>query len=277
MMDALMDLRAAGAQYALDAMARRVVADMRAYALHSLAMIAGRVRAGRDAARVQQVLARAAPPPEMQAAPVAPARGAMRLVDNIAVGHDGDVVQDGVRWQSLDPLSIMCRQAYVAHRRRGDDSRFSPPFTPGQIAMALHYQGLVERHEAAGVKCVSLEGRGGGSGHGGGFADAYLAEGREIEAIRRRVSVVRGPDGSQVQAVALEVRRVRPSARGGRSIIMARRLVDLVVLGSMDLSAVLRAHGWSDDGKHRAILKVALGAALDRAQGYSEGGSKKGD
>ncbi|MDN5789115.1 MAG: hypothetical protein L0H65_19100, partial [Pseudorhodobacter sp.] len=67
---------------------------------------------------------------------------------------------------------------------------------------------------------------------------------------------------------AMVVRRIRPSLRGSKASIPDRRLVDMVCLGGLDVTGVLRAHGWSAFGEHRDVLRRALCAALDRMQGY---------
>lgn len=133
------------------------------------------------------------------------------------------------------------------------------PFQPGQIAMARRYRALVERHDAGGIKCSALDGRTGG-GAGRDFMDAYLDEGREIDAIRRRIG----------RGASMTVRRIRPSARGGadRRAILDRSLVDMVCLGDRSLSDVLEAHGWAVFGDNRKALAQALGDALDRMIGY---------
>lgn len=270
------ELREAGHVMMLDRLALHVVGALRAYALRALDDLAGRLheRAQRvavmrearavEAARLRAVLDRAVPPPAMAAAPVAPARGPMQLVVDRVDTDNGYYLHSEVSlfWRGMDQLSIMCRQAYLAHEARDVGAPFVPPFTPGQIAMGQHYAALVERHDGAGVKCASLEGRGGGGGNGGGFADAYLAEGREIAAIRRRIG-----DG-----VALAVRRIRPSDRGSRAGITDRRLVDMVCLAGADLTAVLRAHGWVKSTANLQAVRGALVAALDRMQGYREKG-----
>lgn len=262
--DAMGDLRALGRDVMLDQMATRLVALLRAYALQAARDMTARLRQAGEAARLQAMLGRATPPPAMAAAPVAPARGPMQLVVDRVETDMGWYIQREVStfWRGMDQLSIMCRQAYLAHQARGDDGEFVPPFTPGQIAMGQHYAALVERHDGAGMKCASLEGRGGGGGVGGGFADAYLAEGREIAAIRHRIG-----DG-----MALAVRRIRPSDRGSRAGITDRRLVDMVCLAGDDLTAVLRAHGWVKSSANLRAVRLALAAALDRMQGYREKG-----
>lgn len=257
-------LRELGRDVMLDQMARRLVGLLRAYALQAARDMTVRLRQAGEAARLRGMLDRATPPPAMAAAPVAPARGPMQLVVDRVETDMGWYIRREVStfWRGMDQLSIMCRQAWLAHQARGGEGEFVPPFTPGQIAMGQHYAALVERHDGAGMKCASLEGRGGGGGTGGGFADAYLAEGREIAAIRRRIG-----DG-----MALAVRRIRPSDRGSRAGITDRRLVDMVCLGGEDLTAVLRAHGWVKSTGNLRAVRLALGAALDRMQGYREKG-----
>jgi hypothetical protein len=189
--------------------------------------------------------------------PVAPARGAVKVgpVWDVKAGGTRRLV--GHRAELADVFDRMILSARERHDRSGSDAPFAPPFTPGQTYMARHYRALTERYSAGGVRCSSAEaGRAGGDG--GGFMDAYMADGCELSALHRRIGT-----GS-----AMVLRRIRPSARGSRTTILDRRLVDLVCLGGQTLSQVLRAHGWSDDGKHRDPLRQALCAALDRMQGY---------
>lgn len=213
-------------------------------------------------AAVAAMLDAAKPPREMAAAPVAPARGAKQLVAEYELLPGGTRRYLGSHWVDADVFTSMCRDAYIRHvKAAGNDAAFCEPFTPGQMAVARRYRDLAERHAAGGMKCASLEARGGGgSGQGGDFMDAYLAEGRELSMIQRRIGTG--------QAMAL--RRIRPSVRGSKAAIMDRRLVDMVCIEGADLSAVLRAHGWSVDGKNRSVLRVALAAALDRMQGYRD-------
>ncbi|RRH70020.1 hypothetical protein [Falsigemmobacter faecalis] len=198
---------------------------------------------GAEADRLRQILDQATPPEGMQAAPVAPARGIMQRVDDPA----------GPYWRGADQLSVMCRQARARHK---GDAAFVAPFTPGQIAMGRHYQALVERHDSAGMKCASLEGRGGGgSGGGGGFIEAVLRDRDEIRALYERIG----------SGIALQVRRATDA---GRRPITVRRLVDAVCLEEQDITAVLRAHGWGKDSALRQTLRKVLADALDRMQGY---------
>lgn len=217
------------------------------------------LRTGPDDARaaLAAILARAAAPeicgPEIIPAP---ARGPCVVAPQVSLvpnGKDGWVADNGgfagrAAARAADVFDVM-----LAEARRADAA---VPFTPGQVAMGRRYRDLVERHDAGGIKLSQMDGRPGGQG--GDFMDAYLAEGREIEAIRRRVGA-----GS-----ALVVRRIRPSARGSRRSIPDRALVDMVCLGNRSLSEVLRVHGWAVKGETRNALREALGGALDRMIGY---------
>lgn len=239
---------------------RLVIARLRADAhAAAMAMLAG-LRQRSEAARCAALIDRAAPPPAMAAAPVAPARGPMLLVPIMEVAQPNAVPhRAGAFWLGMDPLSVMCAQAL---RRHAGDGPFTAPFSPGQIAMARRYMALVERHAAAGLRCASVEARKDGSGGGageGGFIDALLDEAAEIARIRRRI----GP------GAALSVRRTRPSQRGQRVSIPDLVLVDMVLLQGEPLSAVLKRHGWqTKDAKAIATLRAALASAMDRAQGY---------
>ncbi|SNT76725.1 hypothetical protein [Paracoccus seriniphilus] len=217
-----------------------------------------------ERARIEAILARAMPAEGCgPAIPVAPARGASRSVTPQAMVPDP---RDKTGWKAESmgwrgfkaavALDIFDRLAMNAARRKQP-----PPFTKGQVSIARLYRDLVERHDAGGMKLASLEGRmTSGSGTGRDFMDAYLAEG---DAIRRlRASIGTG--------VAMQVRRVRPSARGGQGArpILDRHLVDAVCLHGKSLRQVLRDHRWSDDGKHAKALTSALRSCLDRMQGY---------
>lgn len=168
--------------------------------------------------------------------------------------------RDAVR--AGDAFDVMEDAARKAWLRIPEAERppFEPPFTPGQISMGRYYLGLTERHDAGGVKCAALEGRVGGGGGDGGFIAAYVAEGRELGLLHRRIGT----------GVALSVRRVRPSTRGedARGLILDRTLVDMVCLGGFTLNDVLRRHGWATASGHRSALREALAEALDRMRGY---------
>ena len=171
-------------------------------------------------------------------------------------GQDKWIEKDGgfAGWNPIratDAFDLMM----VGAKRRGEDA----PLTASQIAIGRHYQGLVQRHDAGGIRGTRLDG-GVSGGTGIDFMDAYLAEGREIEALRRRIGT----------GAAMVVRRIRPSVRGGadRRTIPDRALVDMVCLGERSLSQVLIAHGWAKSSANIQALAQALSAALDRMIGY---------
>ncbi|MFV0303571.1 MAG: hypothetical protein ACK5IP_22340 [Paracoccus sp. (in: a-proteobacteria)] len=161
----------------------------------------------------------------------------------VPVGYGG---RSAVR--AMDVFDRMLTQA----RRRKEPM----PLTPAQVSIARHYRALVERHDAGGTKLSQIDGGRRGDGAGRDFMDAYIAQGREIEALRRRC----GP--------GLAARCLRPSRRGSRSSILDRTLIDMVCLKDQPIDQVLRAHGWSVKGDTRKALRKALCAALDRMIGY---------
>lgn len=210
--------------------------------------------------RLAAIIAAAAPPVECGGRIIpAPARGAFKVEPQTQLlpqGVDGWVQADAgfAGWRpirAVDVFDVMLRAAAKADQ--------PPPFSPGQVAIGRRYRDLTEKHAAGGIKCSDLTGWVGG-GSGGDFMDAYLAEGRELAAMQRRIGT----------GAALSVRRVRPSARGGagRRNIPDRVLVDLVCLGGRGVSDVLRAHGWAVKGDTRKAVTKALCGALDRMIGY---------
>lgn len=264
----LADVEAEGLRRLASIALRRMRAEVDAIMRAGIARLARAQAAAGEADRVTALLLAATPPEAMVQAPVAPARGPMRLVPEYELSKGGIPKLVSQHWRGLDQLSVMCRQARARYDRdpprnaKGEPLPFVAPFTPGQIAMAQHYQALVERHDAAGMRGASVEVRAAvtpGGGQGGGFIEAYLSEGREIDMIRRRIG-----DG-----LALEVQR----GKGKRSSITVRRLVDMVVLGDADLTAVLRAHGWAKDAVVLRRLRDALAEALDHMQGYPKKGA----
>ncbi len=192
-------------------------------------------RAAKDA-----VLARGAVPdvcgPEI---PVAPARGGIQILRPVAqrVNGDGTItkVETGYKGRAtmrrLDAFGRMEAEA----AKRGKPM----PLTPEQVAAGRRYAMLVERYEAGGYKCSSLEGRVGGTGSAIDVTDARLMDREEILRIRRAIG-----DG-----IAVPVRKIRPSQRGTRVAITDRYLVDAVCLSGMSFREVLRSCGWGYDTK----------------------------
>lgn len=84
-----------------------------------------------------------------------------------------------------------------------------------------------------------------------------LADFQRLRSLHRRIG----------HGLAREVRRIRPEGRKRRAI-RVRTLVDLVCLGGVPLSAVLRRHGWAVDAGAVEGLRRSLAAALDRMRGY---------
>jgi hypothetical protein len=207
--------------------------------------------------RCADMLTRAAPPIEMQAATVAPARGAMMLQPNFVVLPGGTRKRDGAHWREAGPLSVMVEQARMRHDAKGrDDEDFSAPFSPSQIAVSEDYRALVERHEAGLCKGSSFEAGRSGSGNGGLAIDTYIQEARWLDELRRRIG-----DG-----VTMQVRR-HLDRDNARRAIPVRVLVDMVLVQGKTLSDVLSVHGWQAKGETRKMLRLELCAALDRMQG----------
>lgn len=225
-----------------------------------------RKRLAREAARVADLVAGATPPAEMAAAPVAPARGTMRLQASYVAAPGGTRRRDGAHWREACALEVMVAQALLRHEARGlDPDRFVPPFTPGQIAVAGDYRALVEWREGSAIKCASLEAGRAGGGAGGLFIDTFIDQGRWLAELHARI----GAGAAMVPQRSMD--------RGNaRRRIPDRALVDQVVLQSRDLSAVLRRYGWAEKGSNRRALREALSAALDRMMGYSDAKAQNG-
>lgn len=217
-----------------------------------------------ERARMEAILARATPAEGCgPAIPVAPARGACRSVTPQSMVPDA---KDKTGWKAEEmgwrgfkaatAMDVFDTLAMNAARRKQP-----PPFTKGQVTVARRYRDLVERHDAGGMKLASLEGRmASGSGTGGDFMDAFLAEGDAIKRLRSLIGT----------GIAMQVRRVRPSARGGEGArtIFDRDLVDAVCLHGRSFRWVLDRHRWTGSARNISICVVALRDCLDRMQGY---------
>lgn len=222
-------------------------------------MDARRVAKLSEAMRIAEVRALGSVPPEVGPDIIAaPARGPVRVFEGRAVYPKGEgefeLKPSGFAGRKslrrADSFDVMTAKA-ARHKK-------SAPFSPSQVAIGRHYRDLVERHDAAGVKCASLEGaasRGGGSG--GGFIEALLRDRDEIAELQRRIGA----------GAAMVVRRIRPSSRGSRLTITDRRLVDMVCLDEKTISDVLRGHGWAIKSALIRALNQSLCDALDRMAG----------
>ncbi|RJE81294.1 hypothetical protein DWB67_01150 [Paracoccus sp. JM45] len=157
--------------------------------------------------------------------------------------------------KGLDIFDDLERRAVL--RKDQDGNPGQSPFTKKQVNTARRYRDIVERHDAGGMKCASLEARLDGSSNSGGeFIDAYLAEGREIRAMQHAIG----------KGVALAVRRARTSARLNAKTrnIRDRDLVDAICLHGKSFRDVLKVYGWSIKGQNIALLTGALSRTLDR-------------
>lgn len=210
--------------------------------------------------RIEAIKAAAHPPADCGPDIIgAPARGGFvlhRIRTVQGTGRD-DLVQTDRGYVPRSPI----RQADVFDRMisRAVRSGKAWPLAPGQIAIGRRYRDLVEWRAAGALKCSAIDGRQAGSGERD-FMDAYLAVGQEVSGMHRRIG----------SGCAVQVRRVRPSARGAdkRGPIFDRVLVDMVCLQQMPLSEVLRQHDWSKTTAHIDALREALCGALDRMIGY---------
>lgn len=222
--------------------------------------LSGRERLEAEHRRCDAIMAKAAPPVEMVAAPVAPARGAMVLQPNMVVLPGGTRKRDGAHWRAAGPLEVMVEQARQRHEAKGrDDDAFTAPFSPSQIAVSEDYRTLVERYETGLCKVSRFEsGRFGSDGQGSAM-DTYIQEARWLDELRRRIG-----DG-----VTMQVRR-HLDRDNARRAIPVRVLVDMVLVHGRTFTDVLAAHGWQAKGDTRKILRGELCAALDRMCGYRD-------
>lgn len=227
-------------------------------------------RALDERGRIDAILSRATPIEGCgPAIPIAPARGPQVLVTPVAIVPD---VKDKSGWSTVDVgwrgfKATRAMDVFDDLAMRAAKRGAANPFTPQQVAVARLYRDLVERHSAGGMRCISGEARGGsGPTAGGEFIDAFIEVGRRIAWLRNRI----GP------GVAMSVRRVRPSARGGvtAGIIHDRTLVDAICLHGKSFANVLDEHGWAVAGKNRACLVAAMACALERMGGGGVRSSK---
>lgn len=215
-----------------------------------------------EAQRVALVKASGAVPEACgDAAPVAPARGPVRVFDFMASypkGEDGSELKPAghLGRRTMQRLDVFGRMAAQSRRRGGDGG-----LTPSQVQMGRDYRTLIEDRDSGAVRCVSAEALmlgGAGGGTREGFTDHRLALSRRIDLLQARI----GP------GMALRSKRA-----DYRQPIPARVLVDLVCVQDKDLAAVLRAYGWPDDSrKITARARAALADALDRMMGPRRSG-----
>ncbi|VCU61585.1 hypothetical protein EPIB2_662 [Tritonibacter mobilis] len=217
-----------------------------------------------EAERVAMVKARGVVPSACgDSIPEAPARGAFRVFDPVALYPDGSdyaVKSAGYRGRKA------IRLADAFDKMEGQARKVL--FEPHQKAIGRSYGALFEKLDAAGVRCSSVEAMQQQASSGGGeYMDALLRDRQRLDDMQDRVGY----------GVALSVRRIRPSARGKVGLIKDRSLIDMVCVQDLTLSEVLKKCGWVADGqraqgKHIKSLRLALLSALDRMAGVSHSG-----
>lgn len=213
-----------------------------------------------DAGRVALLKASAMPPERCGSDIIAaPARGPMVAFAPISVQPKGasgwEVQHAGYRGRDAarqaDAFDVMEEQA-----RRRQGKRYQPLFAKGEIEAGRLYAALVERHDAAGMRGISIEtmmaGRSGGSS-GGGFMDAVLAEGRRIDAMRAAI----GPALVFGEYSDGDGKMLKPA-------LSVRELVDLVCCGDRTVAQVVKGSGRHADGDRMSKVRLSLREALNR-------------
>lgn len=225
---------------------------------------AGRSRLQAEADRMADIKARATPPVQMRAAPVAPARGVQQLVRGWEVMPGGTRRRDGDHWITPTGLDVINRHERAKDevaKAGGDDPAVETArgkrdlFSPSQVAMARRYVDLVEWRRSSGVSCGKLEAGYGGSDPGL-FIDRYIDAGAELA---RMVAAI-GPGMALAPKYGRDTDNVRRA-------IPVRAAVDAVVLLGRSLSWVLKSHKWQPTVLLRRDLVTAIRGALDRMMG----------
>lgn len=188
-----------------------------------------------------------------------PARGGFVLVRNVELLPVGTDKVEAVHRGYGGREAIRRADAFDAMLAAAARRKQPAPLTPGQIAIGRRYHDLVELLSADGTKLSSLQASRGGP-DGRDWMDRRLELSAELDGMRKRIG----------SGVAMSVRRVRPSARGGIEAkpIQDRTLIDGLCLRGMGIKAILKAHYWSDFGGNQKALVAALSATLDRMIGY---------
>ena len=237
--------------------AQKVTAEVqrRAAALVVVASRLGKVAGEGGAAMRGRAAVPVACGPEIVAAP---ARGALMRVPVIEMRAVGEEVFEAqhVGFQGRDAARAVdvWDRIEAAARMRGADA----PFSPAQVGVAREYAALVERHASSGMRGFSVEARVDGGGRGEGYADAVIAEGLRIAALREAVG--------------------RERAKLARGVLVAEwALVDWVALGGKMPGAVLQRCGVAAKGETRERLRAVLARALDRMALAGAAPRKKGD
>lgn len=156
-------------------------------------------------------------------------------------------------------VGMMVQDAFHKAELHATRRKQPAPYTPGQVNIGRIYRDLFERCATSGLQLSQLGNSGGGGGDGTGISEAVLDDMDYLRNLQRAIG----------NGIAIAVRRVRPSKRGGTGTRPARnisdkRLVHMFCVEGETLSATLVAHGWSDYRENKNALHRALCAALDR-------------
>lgn len=231
---------------------------------------AGRARMQAEADRLRAMHAGAAVP-SVCGDDIAPAvaRGSFRVFEPVEMVPGSAFRDRSAGWRGRS--AIVCEDVFDRidaaarrwHARRRNSGPFDPPFTPGQVSVARFYRALAELQASGAIRgsFAMLDPVSGGDGRGGGFLDAWVSGSEELRGLRKRMLA-----GAEMIVLSPARQQGRDNARRA---IMLPRLVDHVCLHDIDLSDVLRRHGWAP-GKtlHLRALRDALRGALDRMQGW---------
>lgn len=214
-------------------------------------MRAGADRLQAEARAVAAMRERSAPPPDMAAAPSAPARGAMQLVAQYDMQAGGMRRRAGAHWRAVCLLTAMNADA----AKRSADGDAVLPFTPAHLETAAKYRALVEWRAGSGIKGQNFDAT--RSGDGDGFIDRFIDKGAALDAVHAAI----GYD------IALSPRRHMDRGNSRHSITV-RAVVDKAVLAGQGLGLILEAYGWQNDGRNRKHLRAVICAALDRMRNH---------
>ena len=214
-------------------------------------MRAGAMRLETEAKSLAQMRADCVPPVDMRAAPAAPARGAMQLVQQFDLAVGGIRRRASPHWRAVCLLTAMNADARARHADRMTDAALVLPFTPAHLETAAKYRALVEWREGACMKGQAFDSTGGGGGEG--FIDRYIDKGDQLQRVQASIG----------DEVAMSPRRHMD--RGNtRATITVRAVVDKAVLAGIGLGAILESYGWQNNGQNRKALRTSLCDALDR-------------
>ncbi|SDE90509.1 hypothetical protein [Limimaricola pyoseonensis] len=216
--------------------------------------VTGKDRLSDEVDRVQALLAQAQPPadcsPEIHAAP---GRGPMRVLRQ----YETVMTQSGLRTrrataEGFHPAATVDAFDRMELQARRRDPEGQPLFTVAQVEAGRTYAALVERVEAAGVRCSSIEGQDRAGDGSASWIDALIHDIQRYRGMLRAIG----------DEVVLTPQRRR--ADDPRRTIRARQLVDAVCIEGRTSAEVRKAQGWGNARSANAALIDGLTGALDR-------------